>query len=254
MIEPRDSDAKTTRILLIGARLSKNLGAPSILLSVMQVFDQFFDNPQYTYLSPTDDDLALSKEYDLTILSAYPRKKMYLKALTNAALGVRWKSKKASRVIQAFREADLIVEVWGIAFSDSLGSSDPVSRGLLNLYYLIGKLYGKPVVKYTADLGPFRKFWNRLIARFYLGSCTDLILARSQASKDLVEKLGLKTPVQVCPDTAFLLPVRETPLSHSLRDHPGPRVGFSASFRAARESRRRRGLHSCDVLVCRLDR
>jgi polysaccharide pyruvyl transferase WcaK-like protein len=108
-----------------------------------------------------------------------------------------------SKLLEAYKSADVIIDIWGIIFADSMGGGF-VSRASMGLHLLIGKLLNKPVIKYTADMGPFRRRWNRLFAKFYLNKI-DLILARGEITRNCLIELGITTPIHVSPDTAFLL-------------------------------------------------
>jgi polysaccharide pyruvyl transferase WcaK-like protein len=94
-------------------------------------------------------------------------------------------------------------------------------------------------VKYTADLGPFESKWNRFFAKLYLQHAVDMILARSQATQKELAKLGITTPVKICPDTAFLLATSTSEFARDLRKQRirGPIIGFSVSHMASKQSR-----------------
>jgi len=102
-------------------------------------------------------------------------------------------------ILKEYKNADIIIDIWGIIFSDSLGA-DPIVYTTL----LISRLLNKPVIKYTADIGPFNTRWNRLFAKLYLNN-RELIFARNEATREYLHELGLSSPIYLCPDTAFLL-------------------------------------------------
>lgn len=226
------------RVLLVGARLCRNLGGPSMLVTARSVLDQFLSDPEYVFLSPTSEDLALSETYDITIVPAIRTRNLIVGALAKAWLGLPVGSHGVRKVIDAYAEADIVIDIWGIMFSDSLRKNSFVARGLEGLHFLVAKIFRKPVVKYTADLGPFEAKWNRFFAKLYLQHTVDLILARSDTTKVRLENLGVRTPAHVCPDTAFLLEPETIAFDEDLVPEgiEGPVVGFSVSHMAIRQS------------------
>lgn len=226
------------RVLLIGARLCRNLGGPSMLVTTRSVFNQVLAHPEYTFLSPTREDLALSKTYNIHILPPIRTRELIVAALAKAWLGLSVGSQDVRKVINAYAEANIVVDILGIMFADSLRRNTFLSRGLEGLHLLVAKLFRKPVVKYTADLGPFEAKWNRFFAKLYLQHTVDLVLARSDTTKRRLEDLGVTTPAYVCPDTAFLLESETFSLTDDLTQEvaEGPVVGLSVSHMAVRQS------------------
>lgn len=230
----------SVKILLIGARLCRNLGGPSLLTTTMSVLDEFFQDTEYTFISPTSEDLPLAETLGVRIIPVPSLKKLgfVVAALTKAFLGITLGSRYVREVIDAFVQTDIVIDIRGIDFSDSVGRNTFVARASRGTYFLLAKLFRKPVVKYTADLGPFESRWNRLFARLYLKYTLDLILARSDVTRKRLEKLGVTTPIRVCPDTAFLLEAHTTKLAEDLSKQKAdsPIVGFSVSWKAAHQS------------------
>jgi polysaccharide pyruvyl transferase WcaK-like protein len=201
-----------TKILLIGARLSGNLGGPSVLCSTIEVLNRFIPEAEFTLLSPAPiSDYKLSKTYGIKIAPCkapdlYSTPILILGAILNKySLDIfpLLKNSKASKIWAEYKSTDVIIDIRGIIFADSLGGGF-ISRLIEGIHLLIGKHLNKPVIKYTADMGPFRRKWNRSFAKFYLNKI-DLILARGKITKKYLIELGITTPIHVCPDTAFLL-------------------------------------------------
>ena len=199
-----------TKILFIGAQLSGNLGGPSVLCSTIEVLNRFIPEAEFTLLSPAPiRDYKLSETYGIKIVSRPPGLFSTLQFLLwtflnkyNLDISPLLNS-EISKILEAYKSADVIIDIWGIIFADSMGGGF-VSRAFEGLHLLIGKLLNKPVIKYTADMGPFRRRWNRLFAKFYLNKI-DLVLARGEITRKCLIELGITTPIHVCPDTAFLL-------------------------------------------------
>jgi len=227
--------AKVTRIALLGAKLSMNLGGPSLLVATKKALDPAFPNAEYTLFVPWrsyESDLRLSPKYGVDVVPLHVTRKTLASLLWRRCTGVWIGGSPANSMVRALEQSDIIVDIWGILFADTLGSNRFRSRLREGLRFVAGKLLGKPVVKYTADLGPFQHTWNRFFAKLYLGHFVDLIFVRSGASRQYVEQLGIKTPLETVPDTAFLLPCDEGTESEryaALRRRSGL-VGVSVSY------------------------
>jgi polysaccharide pyruvyl transferase WcaK-like protein len=89
--------------------------------------------------------------------------------------------------------------------ADTLGLNTFHSRICGGSKFILGKIFNKPIIKYTVSAGPFNYKWNRIFARLYLRYFIDLILARDEITYQNVKALDVKTPILVIPDTAFLL-------------------------------------------------
>ncbi len=227
-----------TRILLIGARLCRNLGGPSLLLATREVLNRVLEEAEYTYVTRDREDLELAEAFGLEVVQGVVGKDLLIAAALWRCFRITVGSAATRNLLQAYRNSTLVIDIWGIGFSDALGPDTFRSRVLSGTRLLIGKILGKRVVKYTADLGPFEGRWNRLFSRFYLQCTVDLIFARSEATAERLRRLGIRTPVRVLPDTAFLLETRRTGLSDSLgeQSQDRPIVGLSVSHMAARQS------------------
>ena len=203
----------TTKIALIGARLAMNFGGPSLLVSTTIVLNTVFSDAVYTLLVPAasyESDRVIAPRYGVKVTPFYIKKWTPLSALFRRCTGVLVGPVAVKETIRVLAEADVIIDIWGIIFADSIGSNMFSNRMFEGFRFVLGKILGKPVIKYTADLGPFNKKWNRIFARLYLGRFVDLILARSETSCQCVKLLGVNRPIIVVPDAAFLLPSVES--------------------------------------------
>jgi len=226
----------TTKITLIGARLSLNLGGPSLLAATKTVLDAYFDNPEYTLIIPhktIELDKKLAPRYGVKILPFQPKIWTIPMVLRRKLIRILFGPKDQKDLIRNIEEADIIIDIWGIMNADALNDAF-MFRLIMGLPLWIGKTLGKPVIKYTAALGPFRQRWNRFFARYYLGKKTDLILARDKTSYEDLQTLGIKTPSYTIPDTAFLLDSQESDLSVEIMNlrKTQPVVCLSVSYQA----------------------
>ena len=194
-----------TKIVFLGVQLSGNLGGPSLLSTTIKVLRKFISEAEFTLLSPAQaNDFKLGKTYEIQIVPY--TKRSFLVCLLGAffkKIGLDSSPLSNNKILSEYMSADLVIDISGIIFADSRGGG-LISRATKGIPFIIGKLLNKPVIKYTADIGPFKKRWTRFFAKFYLNK-TDLILARGEITKKCLIELGITSPIHVCPDTAFLL-------------------------------------------------
>jgi len=201
--------------------------------------DALKDQAEYTFLSTTQEDEALSEQYGIQIITNVPAKTLLPAAFLKRFFRINPKDKNVRKVLDAYARADMVIDIWGIGFSDSIGTGTFRSCLFSGSRFLVAKILGKRVVKYTADLGPFLSRWNRFFSRIYFNHTVDLILARNEVTKERLVELGIKTPIKVCPDTAFLLTAHTCQLAEELEKEKAngrAMVGFSISHMAARQS------------------
>jgi len=210
------------KVLLIGARLHGNLGGPLILNSVLEILRKIDSSIVFTYLSPDPKDAIFAREYNINI------KSMPIGRRTGIIKGL----------FTLFREilrADIVLDVWGLEFSDTLNYSF-MNKFLEGFHYFIAKLTGKPIIKIPADMGPFNNLWNRVFAKIYLNMAS-LIFVRSIETKKLLRKLGIRAPIYVCPDVAFYCDMG-TRLLRKTKEQ-GILIGVSISHTTLRNTRKK---------------
>lgn len=196
----------------MGARLNSNLGGPSLFVSTEKAIRNYHEDVEFKYFTQAGEYPKDHKEQHLYGADVLPLEENLL------ALGglfyrlfrfFPFPSYKKSHL--ALKDADAIVDVWGIMFTDFLGKNTFINRFREGLRLLLGKIYGIPVVKATAALGPFDLKWNRRLAYFYLKHCVDKVMTRDEKSFHEVNKIGVTSDVYLTADTAFLLPPDEYP-------------------------------------------
>lgn len=213
-----------TRILLIGGTLHENFGGPSIVYSLKRLLKETVPDAEVHVLAFWRDSRIESEGYSEIPFSP--------PAFVKGCLKNRFDPLR--RLLELYRWADVVIDYWGLLFTDAKKRS-PFMRMMVGFPMLLGKVMGKPVIKYTADLGPFVSPINRHSARFYLRRL-DLILARSETTRRRLEELGVQTSTEVCPDTALLL--EPVPVSReSFAPAKGKQlVGLSVSHVAERKA------------------
>lgn len=232
------SNPREGKILLLGPRLVRALGGASLLFSTIEVLHRYIPTAHFTFISPTEEDLELSDCFGVNIIPVTNMWKILIPAIIKALFGMSLGSKDIRHAVDAFSNTDLVIQMWGIWFADQLGGNKLKTRINHSVYFWVAKLFNKPMVKYTADLGPFNFRWNRFFAKSSLQYFTDLILARNNITLRRLKELGVTTPTLVCPDTAFLLKSETTIFADELQElrTAHPIVGISVSHQGARQS------------------
>ena len=210
-----------TRIATLGAALSANRGAASMLQAVIDnVPDARFS--VLTTFPAEDRDEA--RDERATIVSAEPLELaillwplgLLIALLRTCRLPWRWLCMRPA--LRHLRDADLVVDIAGISFADGRGIPIVVYNALMTSLPL---LLGRPTVKLSQAMGPFRSPINRTLARLVLPRL-DAVCARGAGTEAHCAELGL-TNVVPAADLAF------TMASPPARTFPRPTVGLAPS-------------------------
>jgi polysaccharide pyruvyl transferase CsaB len=165
------------RALVSGYYGFGNVGDEAILAGLLQGFHE------------------LAPEASLTVLSGDP-------AATEAEHGVSAWPRGLRRAASAIRRADLLVSGGGGLLQDATSWRSP-------LYYLwvlqMARKRGVRVACIGHSVGPLRRGWVRRRTRGTLER-VDVIAVRDHQSQETLQALGLRHPVEVTGDLAFLLP------------------------------------------------
>jgi colanic acid/amylovoran biosynthesis protein len=210
-----------TRIATLGAALSANRGAASMLQAVI---DNVPDARFSVLTTFPADDRDEPHDDRATIVSAEPLELALLLwplGLLIALLRVcrlPWRWLCVRPALRHLRDADLVVDVAGISFADGRGIPIVVYNALMTSLPL---LLGRPTVKLSQAMGPFRSPINRTLARLVLPRL-DAVCARGTGTEAHCAELGL-TNVVPAADLAF------TMASPPARAFAPPTVGFAPS-------------------------
>lgn len=191
-------------------------------------------------------------EAEVTVLSGNP-------SATQREHGVRAVRRGLGSAFLRGRESDVLISGGGGLLQDATSWRSP-------LYYLtvmrLARAAGVRVACVGQGIGPLRRGFVRRLVRNGL-SGVDAVAVRDQASQEALRDLGVRRPVEVTADLAFLLPRptaeatadawEKAGLSEegrpaaavALRRPPGePKAGLAASLaRPIGEACRRLGLH-----------
>lgn len=164
------------RLLLAGFFGCGNIGDDAILMGLVKGLEETPHEMRVLAGSPE----RLARHYGLL-------------ALDRMDMGV---------VGQAMAEADALVFPGGSIFQDATSVRSPMYYAKL---VSIAKQHKKRVVMLGQGVGPLTKWLGKNAARNAFNSA-DVICARDPLSATAIRELGVKTPVQLTADTAFLLP------------------------------------------------
>jgi len=134
--------------------------------------------------------------------------------------------------IKEYMDADVIITTGGDVLTEDYGSISFFNY-VANL--LLGILLKKPVVIYAESIGPFKRRWNRIIAKFLLNRVS-LITLRENISKGYLNELNISNvPIYITADSSFLLEpapfqrIKEILKREGIGKGNSPLIGISVS-------------------------
>jgi polysaccharide pyruvyl transferase WcaK-like protein len=204
------AETRPKRFAITGVTVSGNMGGAAMLHASLDAIRSREPDARFCLLSVTpgrDRELPpvpgldiVSAHYLLLLMIYFPLS-LLLWPLRHILPLRRLLSPMA--YFKALADADVIVDLAGIAFVDG--------RGAAVLAYncaccLPAQLLGQPVVKLAQALGPFETFPNRQLAHFVLSRCR-AVVARGAISEQRLLALGIDHAIRL-PDVSFALQVR----------------------------------------------
>ncbi len=122
-----------------------------------------------------------------------------------ASKGSNGASGNLFNTIAAIRQSDIIVSGGGGLLQDK--------TSLKSLFYYLfilftGRVFGKKTVCFAQGIGPLNTALGRFVTRKVV-SGADLITVRDKYSKNVLKSCGIKKPINVCADVAFLFDEEE---------------------------------------------
>ena len=161
-----------------------------------------------------------------------------------------WRTGKGTEadleLIRDLKEADLVVDLYGICFCDNLEKRkySYLSMRARKLKFQpilhLAKKMGKKVIKNTASYGPCATTYNQKSAVYSARNVYDVFCAREVQSKIALRNvIGDKYDILLSPDTANLMPFT---VQHRKR-----RVGISASHQIIKQWKSAEGYVECIV-------
>jgi len=168
------------KIVMSGYYGFDNVGDEAILFSIIQA------------LREADPTIGI------TVLSNQPEK-------TASTYGVeavnRWDLKQINNVL---KQCDGLISGGGSLLQDATGlKSIPYYAGIMK----IAQWFKKPVFVYAQGMGPINKGLSRKIVKHVLKKTR--ITVRDQASKSLLQEIGLKNDIEIVPDPVLGITLKE---------------------------------------------
>jgi len=212
-----------TKILLYGSALSNNLGGPSLFITTCKVLKQFIPDAKFIFKPQSRESnprqaKRYEQKYNVEKIQNIRTKEIYIGFLLSIVVSFLNYSKIKppkllfrNKWLKQVKNVDMIIDVRGISQTDYF--SNWITPFKENIVLITGAFLNKLTIKYTQDMGPFRNISNRIAAKFFLNRYS-LIFSRGEKTKKLLIGIGIKTPIYILPDTAFIM---EPPHSEEMR-------------------------------------
>lgn len=209
---------RSINIAITAASFCGNKGAAAMLQSgIKQLRERYGERLRITLMSTypkRDREIieAMPERYDfISVVNAKPEKLLFLAFPLAAMYGlfkhiaILRKPFLHNKIIRAYSECDMVVDMAGVSFVDSRGF-------VMNTYSFVcaavPMLCGAPVCKYSQALGSFKNPYNRFLAKRILPKMR-LICARGGITKNNLSEIGITENVRLCADGAFSMPEDE---------------------------------------------
>ena len=199
---------KVIKVGIIGATLWGNRGAEAMICTTIGKIKKSFPNAKFivfSYFPKIDRKLINKKRSNVIIADATPLA-LVIKHFPFAVfdrllrlIGLRFPQKIMPISTRLLSELDVLIDVFGISFSDGREKFLPFNI-LSNWPAMLMKI---PVVKLAQGLGTYKNSVNRFCAKWILGSCTK-VFARGAYSFKYTSQLGIKENLDQASDIAFL--------------------------------------------------
>jgi len=198
------------RVVLIGATLTGNRGAESMLQAAVQRISDFTPHVTFSLLSLYPiDDVEENQNDDLEIVACPPMHlvlvvfpvALIIGVLKRLHLPYRWVL-FFSKPVREMVHSDLIIDLSGISFVDGRGNGILLYNVLV---VLLPCLLGRKLLKYSQALGPFERPLNRFLARKLLPTVSR-IATRGRITHKHLQDLGIpESRLTPCADAAFAM-------------------------------------------------
>jgi polysaccharide pyruvyl transferase WcaK-like protein len=134
-------------------------------------------------------------------------------------------------ILKEMRLSDIVIDIGGDTLTEDYGHISFMRSYITHLFPI---LLDRPLVIYGETIGPFSWFGSRSLMRWLL-SHTKLITVRESASALEIENLGIRKPVYITADSAFIMKPAEIAEvmdildSESIQKKDSPFIGISVS-------------------------
>jgi polysaccharide pyruvyl transferase WcaK-like protein len=232
------------RVLATGARIEDNFGGPSVLHGLKQVLDILYgNNYELVYCQLTPFDAISASDFDFSLRTLiFGKKQIGLKYFTDRDM---------SELKSYIRSSDIVVDLYGICFSDNLEGDQGYIKSYISLLYqfrvsILAKLYRKKVVKNTCSFGPMKNKSNLRKAKFACRYLFNILSAREEKSRlALLHDAKVKKEILLSPDIANVMPFQKK--SNTATNI----IGISTSHQIIRQWKNEEGYIECMVNLCK---
>jgi len=233
------------KVLATGVNIEENFGGPSILHGIQEVLTELYGNDyELTYYQTTPFNKYSSCDFNFK-LQTVP----FVKENLGVAL-LREKSMK--ELIREIKSSDIIVDLYGICFSDNLKVQKyryfwMVIQVLYSFRILaIAKIFRRKTVKNTCSFGPMKSKMNQMSAAFACKYLFDVVSAREIKSRDaLLYDAKVKKEILLSPDIANTMTFSKDRICDKKI------IGISTSHQIIRQWKGKEGYVDSIVNLCR---
>lgn len=195
------------KLVTFAVPVSGNKGSASMFLGLRQAFLDSQWNVAwsvFSYYPSVDKQLVADREWkDVSICRGHPKDLAFklVPALCLYRLGLRRLPARIKGEVETLLSADAVLLIGGTTFSDFMLYKTPWNA----LAALPALVAGRPVLKLSQTLGPFKRTLNRILAKIV---CRKLVAihARGRRSAQFARDIGVKR-ISYQPDLSFSLKV-----------------------------------------------
>ena len=221
----RIKNCKQLRFVITGSFLYGNLGSAAMVVILVEQLRVRFPNCIITLASkyPEKDKEELCKYFNdcsgLLVTSTKQLKATFFGLPTVAIytllnkFGIRINFLLRVSDLKSFSDADYVIDIGGITFSEERGLSGLIIN---TTWVLIPSLFKKPIIKLAQAFGPLNKKWFIAFSSLILNRVS-LIISRGHLSSAELAKLQLRKPCKDCSDLAFLMKPEQTKNNEKLK-------------------------------------
>lgn len=233
------------KVLATGVQIEDNFGGPSILHGVQNVLTELYGNDyELIYCQTTPFNYYSSSDFNFRIQTVTLSKKNLGFALL--------RNKEMIELIREIKASDIVVDLYGICFSDNLNKKEyNYFRMLIQVLYsfrilAIAKFYRRKTVKNTCSFGPMKSKMNQKSASFACKYLFDIVSAREIKSRDaLIHDAKVKKEIVLSPDIANMMTFSKD------RNSEQKTIGISTSHQIIRQWKGNESYVDCIANLCR---
>jgi len=233
------------KVLATGVKIEDNFGGPSILHGIQEVLTELYDNDyELTYYQITPFNEYSSRDFNFKIRTV----PISIKNIGFAFL----KYKETKEFIRDIKSSDIVVDLYGICFSDNFKpkkfSFFKMLIGSIYSFRMLSfaKFYRRKTVKNTCSFGPMKSKMNQRSAAFACKHLFDVVSAREIKSRDaLLYDANVKKEILLSPDIANMMTFsKDKNIDKNI-------IGISTSHQIIRQWKGEEGYVDCIVNLCR---